>query len=97
MIAGEYVIVTTTEPIDREMSAQYKLTVTCSDHGQPVLSTTALIFVNVEDINDQRPVFSQSVYNASVKENSEPLEVSLVLDYHFINIFRFARFFIAIN
>ena len=66
---------TSDEQLDREVAARFELTVSCQDHGQNVLSTNLHIIINVKDINDQRPVFSQNIYNAEVKENSEPLEV----------------------
>ena len=44
------------------------------DHGLPSLSSTQTLTVEVGDVNDQSPVFSQSVYNASVAENRDPGE-----------------------
>ena len=75
LVAGEYVIVTSTEPIDREMIANFVLTLTCRDHGPNVFSTSLLIHVNVEDINDNKPIFSRTEYIAEIKESAEPYEV----------------------
>lgn len=44
------------------------------DHGLPSLSSTQTLTVEVADVNDQPPVFTQSVYNASVAENRDPGE-----------------------
>ena len=44
------------------------------DQGLPQLSSTQTLTVEVGDVNDQLPVFSQSVYNASVAENRDPGE-----------------------
>lgn len=44
------------------------------DHGLPSLSSTQTLTVEVGDVNDQSPVFSRSVYNASVAENRDPGE-----------------------
>jgi len=38
--------------------------------GQPVRSSTAEINVAVRDINDNDPVFSETVYNWTIKENN---------------------------
>jgi len=74
---GEYVIMTSHEQLDHELMTRYELTVSCKDHGENILSTNLLIVINVEDINDHRPVFTQTIYSAQVKENSEPLEVCI--------------------
>lgn len=44
------------------------------DQGLPSLSSTQTLTVEVGDVNDQSPVFSQGVYNASVAENRDPGE-----------------------
>lgn len=44
------------------------------DHGLPSLSSTQTLTVEVGDVNDQSPVFSQSIYNATVAENRDPGE-----------------------
>lgn len=44
------------------------------DQGLPSLSSTQTLTVEVGDVNDQSPAFSQSVYNASVAENRDPGE-----------------------
>jgi len=38
--------------------------------GQPVRSSTTEIHVVVQDINDNDPVFSQTTYNWTIKENN---------------------------
>lgn len=75
MVAGEYVIVTSTEPIDREITDHFDLTVNCRDHGDNTLSTSLQVRVHVEDINDHKPVFSQTEYSADIKENTPSHEV----------------------
>lgn len=44
------------------------------DQGLPALSSTQTLTLEVGDVNDQRPVFSHSVYNARVAENRDPGE-----------------------
>ena len=50
--------ITTARSLDREDIASYKLTVTANDNGSPPLTATAEVYVNVEDINDNAPMFS---------------------------------------
>ena len=54
--------------LDRETVEIYILNVSASDHGTPPLSSFAEVYVNVLDKNDNPPLFSQSVYTASVSE-----------------------------
>ncbi|XP_059190480.1 protocadherin-23 [Centropristis striata] len=61
-------------PLDYETQRFHRLTVRAVDHGLPSLSSTQTLTVEVGDVNDQAPVFSQSVYNASVAENRDPGE-----------------------
>ncbi|XP_031753910.1 protocadherin gamma subfamily A, 11 isoform X33 [Xenopus tropicalis] len=62
----------TSEHLDREKTSQYTIHVTASDLGSPMLSNQTVIVLNVSDVNDNRPVFAQPVYNAHIKENNEP-------------------------
>uniref|UniRef100_A0A8C5DKP7 Cadherin domain-containing protein n=1 Tax=Gouania willdenowi TaxID=441366 RepID=A0A8C5DKP7_GOUWI len=56
--------------LDREKSSQINLLLTALDGGSPQRSGTVVIHVTVLDANDNAPVFSQSVYKASLPENS---------------------------
>lgn len=64
-------VITTTRELDREVVDQYEITVQVSDIGGPAINTTRVI-VDVEDINDCTPTFSQSVYNVFILENLQP-------------------------
>ncbi|XP_077387449.1 protocadherin alpha-8-like isoform X5 [Festucalex cinctus] len=55
--------------LDREKQPVITLTLTAIDGGTPAKSGTMTIVVNVMDSNDNAPVFSQSLYKASVHEN----------------------------
>ncbi|XP_077433274.1 protocadherin alpha-8-like isoform X6 [Vanacampus margaritifer] len=57
--------------LDREKQPVVTLTLTAIDGGTPAKSGTMTIVVNVLDINDNAPVFSKSLYKASVYENIE--------------------------
>ncbi|XP_023149534.2 protocadherin-23 [Amphiprion ocellaris] len=61
-------------PLDYETLRFHRLTIRAVDHGLPSLSSTQTLTVEVGDVNDQAPVFSQSLYNASVAENRDPGE-----------------------
>lgn len=55
--------------LDRELQDRYRLVITCNDMGQPVRSSSAIIYVIVDDINDNDPQFSETVYSWTVVEN----------------------------
>ena len=61
--------ISTSTPLDRETTSSYKLTVKAADNGNPSLTSTATVYINVNDLNDNSPVFSQDgTYEASVQE-----------------------------
>ncbi|XP_048449874.1 protocadherin-10-like, partial [Rhincodon typus] len=57
--------------LDRENTSKYDVTITCSDAGNPPLTSKKTIRVEVTDVNDNAPQFSQSVFTASIMENNE--------------------------
>ncbi|XP_071254571.1 protocadherin alpha-4-like isoform X21 [Salvelinus alpinus] len=57
-------------PLDRESATQYNVTIKATDEGTPPLSSTRVITVDVSDVNDNAPRFSESIINVYVKENS---------------------------
>ena len=54
---------------DRETTDVYNLTVEATDRGEPPLSTTAMVEVIILDENDSPPVFSESFYFTSIRED----------------------------
>ncbi|MEE6478629.1 hypothetical protein FKM82_011904 [Ascaphus truei] len=58
--------------LDREKVPQYIIQLFAADLGSPPLHTQTTIILNISDINDNVPVFLQSLYNAFIKENNEP-------------------------
>ncbi|XP_069619780.1 protocadherin gamma-C5-like isoform X37 [Ranitomeya imitator] len=58
--------------LDREETSQYMIELTASDLGSPPLYSKTSVTLGVSDINDNAPVFTQSAYNAFIKENSDP-------------------------
>ncbi|KAM9356700.1 protocadherin gamma-C5-like [Symphorus nematophorus] len=60
------------DDLDRETVPEYNITITATDSGKPPLSSEKVIFVELLDINDNPPVFSQPSYVIYVKENHPP-------------------------
>ncbi|MBZ3877696.1 Protocadherin Fat 4 [Sciurus carolinensis] len=59
-----------TGELDREEVSNYTLTVVATDKGQPPLSSSAEVVVMVLDINDNNPVFAQSLYKVEIHEDT---------------------------
>ncbi|XP_028315716.1 protocadherin beta-16-like [Gouania willdenowi] len=66
-----YSLVTDSE-LDRELSSEYNITVTCSDEGLPSLSSSVTLTLQISDVNDNAPVFERSSYEAYIVENNTP-------------------------
>ncbi|KAL0176506.1 hypothetical protein M9458_028836, partial [Cirrhinus mrigala] len=56
--------------LDREKQPVIQLTLTAVDGGKPPKSGTSQISINVEDVNDNIPVFSKSLYKTRIMENA---------------------------
>ncbi|XP_044218767.1 protocadherin alpha-8-like isoform X11 [Thunnus albacares] len=57
--------------LDREIVSHYNITITATDEGTPPLSSTAVITVQILDINDNAPLFPEASVSIYVKENSK--------------------------
>ncbi|XP_023251870.1 protocadherin beta-14-like [Seriola lalandi dorsalis] len=57
-------------PLDREENDQLSLVLMAADGGEPQMTGTMQIHITVLDANDNAPVFTQSVYKASIKEDA---------------------------
>nr|XP_020448385.1 protocadherin gamma-A11-like [Monopterus albus] len=67
---SKYVEMVLQKPLDRERHPNLSLKLIAVDGGTPQRSGTVTIDVTVLDANDNAPVFNQSVYKASVMENT---------------------------
>ncbi|KAI5941952.1 Protocadherin beta-11 [Manis javanica] len=67
-----YYTLETESPLDRESQAEYNITITVTDLGTPRLKSEHSISVQVADVNDNAPAFSQSAYTLWVRENNGP-------------------------
>ncbi|XP_063053636.1 cadherin EGF LAG seven-pass G-type receptor 1 [Engraulis encrasicolus] len=63
--------VTTLQPLDREVKDTHVFKVIATDSGTPRRSATAYLTITVSDTNDHTPVFEQSEYTVSIRENVE--------------------------
>ncbi|KAM6455399.1 protocadherin alpha-5-like isoform 4-T4 [Liasis olivaceus] len=66
-------------PLDREESPVHHLVLTATDGGEPKLTGTVQLVIHVLDVNDNPPVFNQSLYRIKLLENtaSETLVINL--------------------
>ncbi|XP_051506086.1 protocadherin beta-16-like isoform X42 [Myxocyprinus asiaticus] len=67
---GQNVEMVLQKPLDREKQQDIVLVLTAFDGGDPQLSGSIEIRINVLDANDNPPVFTQSMYKATVTENA---------------------------
>uniref|UniRef100_A0A8C1ZLH9 FAT atypical cadherin 2 n=1 Tax=Cyprinus carpio TaxID=7962 RepID=A0A8C1ZLH9_CYPCA len=63
-------ILVTSQVLDYETTQQFTLKVKATDKGAPPLSSEAQIIVNVIDVNDNPPDFSEPSYRASLDEKA---------------------------
>ena len=64
--------VTVASSLDRETRESYSLNITARDDGSPQLSSTTIMTITVGDANDNKPVFPNSRYSLSIRENNSP-------------------------
>lgn len=57
------------KPLDREKQSRYNLRVTARDGGHPSWQCFCFITIEVGDVNDNPPIFSQKSYSVNVPEN----------------------------
>ncbi|XP_076606771.1 protocadherin-16 [Chaetodon auriga] len=68
-------VITTTRELDRELQDHYTLTVYARDGGLPPNFAKAVVRVEVQDVNDNAPVFAKPWYGLEVPENQAPVEL----------------------
>ncbi|XP_031647184.1 protocadherin alpha-8-like [Oncorhynchus kisutch] len=62
----------TKQRLDRELVSHYDITITATDCGQPPLSTFKILNVQISDVNDNSPEFSQNPIELYLLENNAP-------------------------
>ncbi|XP_030595796.1 protocadherin alpha-3-like isoform X13 [Archocentrus centrarchus] len=56
--------------LDRETVSNYNVNIVANDKGNPPVSSTSVVSIQVSDVNDNAPLFPEAVINVYVKENS---------------------------
>ena len=64
------------EKLDREVKDSYMVKVISKDGGSPPKENILDVHISVTDVNDNPPVFSQNLYNVTIK--NEPSETSSI-------------------
>ncbi|CAK6956344.1 cadherin-related family member 2 [Scomber scombrus] len=59
------------EAMNPELNGRIKLQIDITDKGTPPLSTVVNVTINVEDVNDNKPIFKESSYKFNVKEGEK--------------------------
>uniref|UniRef100_A0A667ZZJ2 Cadherin EGF LAG seven-pass G-type receptor 1 n=1 Tax=Myripristis murdjan TaxID=586833 RepID=A0A667ZZJ2_9TELE len=63
--------ITTVQALDREVKDTHVFKVTVTDNGNPKRFANSFLTVTVSDTNDHGPVFEQTEYRVSIRENVE--------------------------
>uniref|UniRef100_A0A670Y460 Protocadherin Fat 3 n=1 Tax=Pseudonaja textilis TaxID=8673 RepID=A0A670Y460_PSETE len=63
--------------LDREQVSGYSLVVQAQDSGNPPLTATVTVNVDISDVNDNSPVFTPANYTAVIQEN-KPVGTSIL-------------------
>ncbi|CAL8305135.1 unnamed protein product [Arctogadus glacialis] len=66
------------EALELTAKGKIELNITATDQGVPALMTSAAVTVNVEDVNDNKPIFTAGSYEFSVKEGAKGAVVGSV-------------------
>lgn len=66
---GEILLVKTLEKLNREENSSYHINISVQDNGNPPKFGHLQIYISVEDVNDNPPIFDQSKFYAMVNES----------------------------
>ena len=58
--------------LDFESVTSYEFRVLAEDSGSPSLTGTAVVVINVGNVNDNPPIFRQEVYNTFIRDSDQP-------------------------
>ncbi|XP_060073316.1 protein dachsous-like [Ylistrum balloti] len=70
-IQSESGVITATNSFNREQNVDFKFKVLAVDRGDPPRTGTASVYVVVEDENDNKPVFNQTIFAFDISENQD--------------------------
>nr|XP_020505376.1 protocadherin-12 [Labrus bergylta] len=85
-IHGDNYMIVTNGSLDREKVMQYNITLLAQDYGDPPLSCVKHLPVHVLDENDNAPLFSTSLYKASLEENNMAGFHALKVEAHDVDL-----------
>lgn len=85
-IHGDNYMVVTNGTLDRESVMQYNITLLAQDHGDPPLTCVRHLTVQVQDVNDNPPVFSKPLYRATFQENNMAGYQALRVEAHDVDL-----------
>ncbi|XP_044136923.1 protocadherin gamma-C5-like isoform X18 [Bufo gargarizans] len=66
--------------LDREEKKEHKLDLTAIDSGEPARSGSSQINIIVLDINDNAPLFDESIYRVNLLENAPPKTIIIKMN-----------------
>uniref|UniRef100_A0A3B4ZZX9 Cadherin domain-containing protein n=1 Tax=Stegastes partitus TaxID=144197 RepID=A0A3B4ZZX9_9TELE len=64
-------VIVTARQFDRERQREYSITVTATDWAEEPLIGISYVRVFISDVNDNKPVFAQRLYEVGVDENAD--------------------------
>ncbi|XP_009998253.1 PREDICTED: protocadherin-12 [Chaetura pelagica] len=64
-------VLMTNATLDRELQAEYNLTLVVRDHGDLSLAVRKHLTICISDVNDNAPAFQKATYEVAIAENSE--------------------------
>ncbi|XP_045080324.1 protocadherin gamma-C5-like isoform X21 [Coregonus clupeaformis] len=67
---SDHYALVTDSTLDREKFPEYRIELEASDSGSPALTSNKIITVDILDVNDNPPIFSQPSYTVYVRENN---------------------------
>ncbi|XP_063304059.1 protocadherin gamma-B2-like isoform X5 [Pelobates fuscus] len=70
--SSKYYKIVTTNTMDREKVSCYNITILATDRGSPPLSIRQEIRLDISDVNDNPPLFTNTAHVAYVPENNLP-------------------------
>ncbi|CAH0714682.1 unnamed protein product, partial [Brenthis ino] len=68
-VNSQHGLVTLLRPLDYENLVRHTLIISAKDNGNPQLSANLTLAVDVQDVNDNAPVFEHDTYSANVLES----------------------------
>ncbi|CAG0921142.1 unnamed protein product [Notodromas monacha] len=64
-------LITLSRPLDHERMPVHRFHAVATDSGMPALSSSVTVWVTVDDVNDNPPVFEKKSYTSMLLENAE--------------------------